>query len=309
MNFLQICQRACVECGVASGLAIQTALPTVVGATGSLGRVVGWVNDGWTDIQMDHDDWDWLRSSSLLGAGVSFQTVAGQASYPLDSGAGAGNSLVVPGTPPLLGGLWNDGEALALAPGVDMVSLPTALPALGGLWNNGGVLCFAPGPDGFSSPTGMVGVAVDNFGKWDRETFRCYPTAVGFQAEQFLDEVPFDAWRNAYMLGAQRTVQTRPVVMAVGPDQSICLGPPPDGTYTITGDYFVAPTEMAADTDIPVGLPTRFHMLIVYRTMMKYAGFESAPEVYQRGSEENAGMYAQLMAVRAQRMSFGGALA
>jgi hypothetical protein len=90
MNFLQICQRTAVECGVASGTAIQTALPTVVGATGSLGRIVGWVNDAWTDICMDHDDWDWMHSSSLLGAGASFQTLAGQASYPLGTTAGTG---------------------------------------------------------------------------------------------------------------------------------------------------------------------------------------------------------------------------
>ena len=91
--------------------------------------------------------------------------------------------------------------------------------------------------------------------------------------------------------------------------KSICLGPPPDGSYTITGDYFVAPSERAADIDVPVGIPTRFHMLIVYRAMMKYAGYESAPEVYQRASEENAGMYAQLEALRAPRIGFGGALA
>jgi hypothetical protein len=111
------------------------------------------------------------------------------------------------------------------------------------------------------------------------------------------------------MFGAQRTVQTRPVVVAVGPDQSLNLGPPPNGLYTVTADYFVAPSVMVLDTDIPLGLPTRFHMLIVYRAMMKYAGYESAPEVYQRGSEESARMRAQLMAVRAQRIGFGGALA
>jgi hypothetical protein len=43
--------------------------------------------------------------------------------------------------------------------------------------------------------------------------------------------------------------------------------------------------------------------------MMKYAGYESAPEVYQRGSSENARMYARLEAVRAPRISFGPALA
>lgn len=257
MNFLALCQRAATECGVASGQAIQTAMPTTANATGSLARIVNWVSDAWTDIQMDFSDWEFMRSSNLLGAGVSFQTVAGKASYPL-------------GLPSDLGGDF--GGDFGLAPGT-------------------------------------VGVGPETFGKWDRETFRCYPTAVGYQGEMFLDEIPYDAWRNSYMLGAMRSVQTRPMVIAVGPDQSLCLGPPPNDQYTITGDYFVAPTEMSADTDIPVGLPTRFHMLIVYRTMMKYAGYESAPEVYQRGSEENAGMYAQLMAVRAPRLHFGGALA
>lgn len=243
MNFLALCQRAAVECGVAPSAAIQTVLPTVVGATGSLGRIVNWVGDAWSDIQMDADDWDWMRSSSLLGAGVSFQTVAGRASYPLGIGAGT------------------------------------------------------------------VGVAVDTLGKWDAKTFRCFPTAVGFQGEIAMGEIPFDTWRDVYMFGAMRSQQTQPYAIAVGPDLSLCLGPPPNGLYTITGDYFIASTDMVADTDAPVGLPTRFHMLVVYRAMLKYGGYESAPEVYQRGKEEGDGMYVQLMALRAPRVTWGGPLA
>lgn len=243
MDFLALCRRAAVECGIATNASINTAMPTVVGLTGSVGRIVNWVGDAWGDVQMEHDDWDWMRSSNLLGGGIAFQTVAGQASYPLGTGAGT------------------------------------------------------------------VGVAVDSFGKWDRTTFRNYTTTVGVSNEMFLGEIPYDAWRNGYMLGAMRSVQTRPVAIAVGSDQSLCLGPPPNALYTVTGDYFVAPSEMVADTDVPTGLPVRFHMLIVYLTLMKYGQYESAPEAYQRGQEESAGMYAQLQAVRAPRMSFGGALA
>jgi len=243
MNFLQLAQTAAVQCGVASGQAIQTALPTVVGASGSLGRIVGWINDAWTDIEMAFDDWSWMRSSVLLGQGASFQTVAGQASYPLGTTAGT------------------------------------------------------------------VGVDPELFGKWDRETFRCNTTTSSFRDETDLDDISFDEWRDGYMFGAMRSVQTRPVVCAVGPDQSLNLGPPANGLYTITADYFVAPSSMVLDTDIPVGLPTRFHMLIVYYTMVKAAGYESAPELAQRGSSEASRMYAQLIAVRAPRMHFGGALA
>lgn len=243
MNFLQLAQRACIECGVASNQAIATALPTVVGATGSLGRVCNWVADAFSDIAQDHDDWSWLRSSNILGAGVSFTTVNGQASYPIGTGAGT------------------------------------------------------------------VGVLTDNFGKWDRESFWSYTTANGTSDEIPLGEVTFDYWRAVYMNNANRNVRTRPVAFAVGPDQSICLGPNVNANYTVTGDYFMVAPVLSADADIPFGLPTRFHMLCVYRAMCKYGGYESAPEVYQRGKEEGDSMYAQLQALRAPRISMGGALA
>lgn len=242
-DFLNLCQRTAVECGVASNSAIQTALPTVADATGSLGRVVGWVNDAWTDIQTDRDDWYWLRSSAVLGSGAQFQTVAGQPNYQLGIGAGT------------------------------------------------------------------VGVDVEEFGKWAEGSFRCMPTAVGVRGEARLGDISYDAWRESYMFGATRLVQTRPVVLAIGPDQSLCLGPPPLAGYSVTGDYFTAPTLMVADTDIPYGIPVRFQMLIVYRAMMKYGGYESAPEVYQRGKEENDTLYAQLLRARVDRPRVAGALA
>lgn len=237
MNLLQICNRIITECGISGG-----PLTTTVGQIGSLGRAVNWAGDSWTEIQTEHDDWDFMRSSNLLGAGASFPTVAATATYPL------GTSV------------------------------------------------------------GQVGIAVDSFGKWDRDTFRCYTTAVGTNDEQFLDDVPYDVWRDTYMLGANRSVQTRPCAVAIGPDESVNVGPPSNGLYTITADYFIAPSVMTTDVAVPTGLPLRFHMLIVYRAMMKYAGFESAPEVYTRGKAEYNLMFNQLEAARLPEISFAGAL-
>lgn len=237
MNYLQLCQQVMLECGVSG------TMTTTVGQAGSLGRVVSWVAAAWNELQCDHDDWDWMRSSNILGGGVSFIPAAAQFTTPLGTG-----------------------------------------------------------------PT-QVGVAVDSFGKWDIETFRTFATASGTSNETFLDWVPYDSWRDSYFLGAMRAVQTRPVAFAIGPDQSVNLGPPPNGQYTVTADYFTAPTVMALDTDLPTGLPTRFHMLIVYKAMMKYAGYEAAAEVLQRAAMEWSRMYPQLEALRLPMVMFSGALA
>lgn len=243
MNFLSLVQRLAVECGVYATQDIATKIPSIGSASGSSGRLVNWVNDALSDILSAHDDWDFMRSSNLLGAGVSFPTIAGQATYKLGTN------------------------------------------------------------------TGEVGIDPDTFGKWDRGTFRNYTTSVGFRDEIPMDDIRYDRWRNEYMMNANRLVQTRPIAVAIGPDKSLCLGPPSNGLYTITGDYFLAPVAMVADADIPLGLPTRFHMMIVYSGMCKYAGYDAASEVFQRGSDEYGRMYAQLQALYAPAISFGAALA
>lgn len=238
MNFLQLCQRGILECGVAGALS-----SAAISATGSQGRIVTWINQAWNEIQTRQDEWEWMRSSNLLGLGASFTTVAGQASYPLGTGAGTS------------------------------------------------------------------GVLSTNFGKWDRYSFRNYTTTVGVSNEMIMDWIPYDTWRDSYMLGAMRTVQTRPVAIAIGPDKSLCLGPPPNALYTITGDYWVAPTLMSADVDVPTGLPAQFHMAIVYRAMEMYGGYESAPEVLQRGSKGFADLIRQLEAIYGPGIALAGALA
>lgn len=156
---------------------------------------------------------------------------------------------------------------------------------------------------------GTCGVAASGFGQWDEETFRSYLTSVGTNNEVVLDQINFDAWRDGYMIGSLRTVQTRPVVVSIGPDQSVNLGPPPNALYTITADYFVAPTQMAADADLPAGLPAQFHPLIVYNAMLDYGGYEAAPEVLNRAEARRGVLYDQLENIWLPSVAFSGALA
>lgn len=237
MQYLALGQRLVTECGVSG------TLSTMANQTGEMLRIVNWINAAWNELQTEHDDWGFMRSSNLLGAGASFTTTSGLAYYSLGTGAGT------------------------------------------------------------------VGVTAANFGKWDRDTFRVYTTSVGTTNETHLDTIPFDAWRDAYMFGAMRGVTTRPVAIAVGPDNSLCLGPPPTASYTVTGDYFIAPTAMSNDTDTPTGLPAQFHLLIVYKAMQYYGAYEAAPEVFNRGDTGYKMLLAQLEALRLPIMSAGSALA
>lgn len=237
MNYLQLSQRMIAECGVSG------TIDTVVGQTGSLGRCVTWVQQAWLEIQTKHDDWEFLRSSRLLGGGVNFATVSGQLYYELGTGAG------------------------------------------------------------------QVGVLEADFGHWDMDSFRCYTTSSGINDETFLDNIPFDNWRNAYMYGAMQGVVTRPVAVAEGPQKQLCLGPASNGNYTVSGDFYRAAQTLTADSDTPTNLPTRFDMLIVYRAMQYYAAYESAPEVYDRGMKGEGDLMPKLEALYLPQIFGGGALA
>jgi len=57
-------------------------LTTAIGLTGEGRRLANWINAAWMDIQRQHPDWGWLRTST------SFTTVNGQATYtPTEAGA------------------------------------------------------------------------------------------------------------------------------------------------------------------------------------------------------------------------------
>jgi hypothetical protein len=84
-----------------------------------------------------------------------------------------------------------------------------------------------------------------------------------------------------------RTTYARPVVVSIDPDKKLGFGSIPNQSYVVTGEYYYAPVEFTAATDVPPDVfPNRYHMMIVYRAMMFYGGYESAPEVYQRGETE-----------------------
>lgn len=123
-----------------------------------------------------------------------------------------------------------------------------------------------------------------SFGNWKVDSFRL-ASQVDLVDEQLLNFLEYATFRNLYQYGSMRTTYSRPVVMTVTPGKDLAFGAVPDLAYIAVGEYYRAPASMTSDTT-PPDLPERFHMAVVYRAMMYYGGYESAPEVYQRGEME-----------------------
>ncbi len=140
-------------------------------------------------------------------------------------------------------------------------------------------------------------VAIARFGRWlpidtdGTPVFKRYLTSAGVGTEVFLGYVPWGSFRSLYKTGTQNNGQ--PVYFTIDPQNNLVLGPKPDGIYTITGDYQRGAQVLAANGDTP-DMPSRFHQLIVYEAMKKYAGSTAAPEVMFRAASEGRAVMRQL---------------
>jgi hypothetical protein len=123
------------------------------------------------------------------------------------------------------------------------------------------------------------------FANWKRDSFRCSSVGQNYADEQLMNYMEYTTFRNLYMYGNMRTTYARPVVVTIDGGKDLGFGSIPDQAYVIDGEYYVKPIELSGDSDTPA-LATNFHMLVVYRAMYYYAGYESAPEVYQRAEYE-----------------------
>ena len=132
-----------------------------------------------------------------------------------------------------------------------------------------------------------------DFGNWKRDSFRCASDLTLFRDEQLLNYMEWTTFRNLYRYANMRNTTARPVVVSIMPNKDLAFGSTPDGVYVIDGEYYTQPVTLSADSDTPL-LPARFHMAIVYRAMMYYAGYEAAPEVMARGDFEYRRLYSRM---------------
>lgn len=123
------------------------------------------------------------------------------------------------------------------------------------------------------------------FGRWILEvdgvsTTRVYLTSAGIGASTWMTPVSWDQYRASYLLGyGSIPASGSPSVIAIDPQNRLRLAATPDASYTILGEHQRSAQVLAANTDEPE-MPERFHELIVWEAMKRYARFVAAPEVY-----------------------------
>ena len=157
----------------------------------------------------------------------------------------------------------------------------------------------------------VADTGVTDLEKWkvdDYGSFRIYLTSGGVANEQYLFPLLWDDYRQMYLFGATRTSEGLPSYFAVQPDKGLNFYLVPDDIYTITGEYFKVPTELSGNIDIPI-IPSQFHMIIVWRALMFYAGFDAANEKYATGKSEYTKLLMRLEMDRLPQMTFGSPLA
>jgi len=132
-----------------------------------------------------------------------------------------------------------------------------------------------------------------DFGNWKRDSFRCSTVGFDHKDEQLMNYMEWTTYRNLYQYANMRQTYARPVVVSIMPNKDLAFGAIPNLAYVIDGEYYTQPVDLVADTDVPL-IPARYHMMIVYRAMMYYAGYESAPEVLSRGDFEFRRQYSRM---------------
>lgn len=114
----------------------------------------------------------------------------------------------------------------------------------------------------------------------------------------------YSVFRNNY-----RTSHSgKPTECTILPNGQLKTNTVPDQAYTLSFDYWAKPVSLSENADVPT-LPEEYHMLIVYKAMQYYAGYENAGEVYQDGRIRYEEMLPDVELTQLPAMTLPGAIA
>lgn len=148
---------------------------------------------------------------------------------------------------------------------------------------------------------------VSEFGEWRfvGDDWRCWNKAIGAADEMPLAFVPYDAFKRNYAYGPQRLMTGRPQVVTELPDESLQFWPKPDMDYTIIGEQYRVPADLAGNEDVPI-FRSKFHDVVFYRALMLYAEHEEAGSTFAAAQTECARLVGQMENLYLPAITLGG---
>lgn len=146
---------------------------------------------------------------------------------------------------------------------------------------------------------------ITNFRDWRWTTFKIRLTSAAVGSET---ELPYIDYQDYLDISIGQTSTSQPSCFTVGNEMQIILWPTPNAAYTVTGEYQKSVTKMAADDDTPL-YPAEYHMLPVYRAMMRYARYTGASEIYADAERDYKSMLHEMSRTQLPRMTMGRPLA
>lgn len=143
--------------------------------------------------------------------------------------------------------------------------------------------------DIFGNPTPGPTDPHDLFGRWQKKkpiiSYRTYNAVTDkWHKLVFVDYREF----RHHLMNQDGTGIPR-YVTANEQNDNLLFHPIPDAIYTIQADYFVEPQILSDNANVPI-LPSRYHMLLVYRGLDRVANFYGNNGLYQRYAVADAKM-------------------
>lgn len=152
--------------------------------------------------------------------------------------------------------------------------------------------------------------SISRFSAWHADDAfnppKCYLQSAGEGAAYWLTYIPWEQYRTIYDIGTYSDAS--PSHITVDPDDNLVLGPAPDDTYVIKGEYHRSPQTLSANADTPE-MPSQFHMIIVYLAMEDAGFFDAADDIIMRGRRKCRRLLRQLEINQGPVLRMAGPLA
>ncbi len=152
-------------------------------------------------------------------------------------------------------------------------------------------------------------ITMDRFREWLIRDYRnppkIYLTSTGITGQRWLTWISWDTFQTLYNINYR--APGNPVHIAVDPQMNIVLGPTPNSTFTLTGEYQRGNQTLDDNDDVPE-MPSQYHMLIVYGAMDKYADYESSPEVARAAAKGRSKLMPGLLRTQLPKVRRGAPL-